>query len=226
MNDGRKLCRLLQLASPMLPIGAYSYSQGLETAVEDGLVTDAQQAEAWIADMFRFSVARFELPLLARLFRDWPDQPDRLYEWNTLLLAGRDTAEARAETLQTGYSLARLLTQLETIIGPDAERLRTMKPVTLPLAYACAARSWGIGEREMLEAYGWSWAENQVAAAMKCVPIGQLAGQRILLAMGELIPALMPLVLNLDDDEICNFTLGLSIVSMRHETQYSRLFRS
>jgi urease accessory protein len=226
MADGRNLCRLLQLASPMLPIGAYSYSQGLETAIEDGIVIDAAGTEAWVADVFRMSLCRFDLPILARLHRDWAGRPDRVAAWNALLLAGRDTAEAQAETRQTGYSLARLLLQLEIVVGSDAGLLQAMAPASLPLAFALAARCWGIGVEETVMAYAWSWAENQGAVAMKCVPIGQVAGQRILMATAGLIDAAVPGVLALGDDDICNFAPGLSIVSARHETQYSRLFRS
>ncbi len=219
MTEARPLCRLLQLASPMLPIGAYGYSQGLETAIEDGIVADAAAASSWIEDVFDASLRRFDLPLLLRMHRDWPDAA----AWNALLLAGRDTAETRAETRQTGYSLAKLLVQLDEA---DDALLRPMAPVSLPLAFAAASRARGIGAADAIEAYAWSWAENQVAVAMKCVPIGQLAGQRILGAMAERIPAALPAVLALPDDGIRNFAPGLSIASCRHETQYSRLFRS
>ncbi len=222
----RNLCRLLQLASPMLPIGAYGYSQGFETAIEDGIVGDAATAETWIDDVFRFALATFDLPVLARMIRDGRDRPERLGAWNDLLLAGRDTAETRAETLQTGYSLARLLVQLDATLPPATAALLTTGPVSLPLAFAAAAVVWEIGTEEALEAYAWSWAENQVAVAMKCIPIGQVAGQRILMAMGERIPAALPGILALSDDDIATLAPGLAIASSRHETQYSRLFRS
>jgi urease accessory protein len=226
MADGRGLCRLLQLASPMLPIGAYGYSQGLETAIEDGIVVDAAGAEAWIADVFRFALCRFELPIMLRLHRDWSGRPDRVSSWNARLLAGRDTAETQAESLQTGYSLTRLLLQLGAVGESDAALLERIGPASLPLAFAIAARCWGIGEQDALSAYGWVWAENQVVVAMKCVPIGQVAGQRILTAVAAGIPEIVTSMADYPHEAISNFAPGLTLAGCRHEIQYSRLFRS
>jgi urease accessory protein len=199
--------RLLQLASPALPVGAYSYSQGLEAAIEAGIVTDATSAERWIGDVLEFSVARMEAPVLRRQMAG-PSQ-----RVNDLFIATRETAELRAETLQMGHSLAKLLADL----GVDVP----IENAALPSAFACAARAWGIPPRDAVVAYLWGWLENQVMAAIKAVPLGQTAGQKILLALGE----------RLDVDELgeaqwTNFAPGLAILSCRHETQYSRLFRS
>ncbi|MFZ1909108.1 MAG: urease accessory UreF family protein, partial [Burkholderiales bacterium] len=165
------LSRLLQLASPALPVGAYSYSGGLEAAIDAGLVRDAASAERWIGDVLEHSLARMEAPLMLRMI----ERPDRA--WNELLLASRETAELRAETLQMGYSLAKLLEDLglESIEDED---------ITFPLAYAHAVRCWGLDAREALLAYLWAWLENQVMAALKAVPLGQTDGQKMLLALG------------------------------------------
>src|SRR6267142_37289 len=103
MTTSTSLIRLLQLASPTLPVGAYSYSQGLEAAIEAGIVTDAQSAERWIGDVLEFSVARMEGPMLLRFMEE-----KDLEELNAVFLASRETAELRAETAQMGYSLNRL----------------------------------------------------------------------------------------------------------------------
>ena len=147
------LARLLQLASPTLPVGAYSYSQGLEAAVEAGIVTDAASAERWIADVLELSVARMELAVL----RSQLEEPGQAL--NDFFLASRETAELRAETLQMGYSLAKLLAEL----GVDVP----IEQPALPTAFACAARAWGISSHEAAVAYLWSWLENQVMAALK-----------------------------------------------------------
>jgi urease accessory protein len=198
------LARLLQLASPTLPVGAYSYSQGLEAAVEAGIVSDAASAERWIADVLEFSVARSDAPLLWQMLHG----EDR----NELFAASRETAELRAETLQMGHSLARLLEDL----GFGEMR----KDLTFPAAFAIAARRWEIEPRAALVAYLWSWLENQVMAAVKAVPLGQTAGQKILLSLGARLENVSC------EAEFSNFAPGLSILSSRHETQYSRLFRS
>jgi urease accessory protein len=202
------LARLLQLASPTLPVGAYSYSQGLEAAVEAGVVHDAPSAEAWIADALEFSLGRFEAPILWRMM-----QGEAL---NEVFLAGRETAELRAETLQMGHSLAKLVSELGLGSVP-------LEEPAYPAAYAFAVQRLQLDPREALVAYLWSWLENQVMAAVKVVPLGQTAGQKILLSLGgklETIADAAPSVVP------SNFVPGLAMLSALHETQYSRLFRS
>jgi urease accessory protein len=215
--------RLLQLASPSLPVGAYSYSQGLEAACEAGIVRDEATARAWIGDVFELTVARLEAPVLLRLIEAWrEDDAAAAARWNDEFVASRESAELRAETLQMGYSMRRLLVDL----GLPDERLDHVEPLSYPAAYAFAAAAWALEPREALDAYLFAWLENQVLAAVKCVPLGQAAGQRILLALSGRIPAIGASAAALHDDELGNFAPGLAILSSRHETQYSRLFRS
>lgn len=226
-GDAFALSRLLQLASPLLPVGAYSYSQGLEWAIDSGTVHDGASAQRWIGDALTFYLCRFELPLLARLRRCW-DADDRagLARWNDFFCAGRENAEGRAETLQMGYSLVRLLKDLGTVDAEFVAVLATFAPASFPLAYAGAASLWRIPLAASLQAYAWSWAENQASAAMKTIPLGQVAGQRILLALGAQLPDAVAAALVLPDAELSNFAPGLTLAGCRHETQYSRLFRS
>jgi len=221
------LPRLLQLSSPMLPVGAYSYSQGLEYAIEAGIVHDANTASAWIADVLSVSVSRFEAPLMARMHAAWQQQNTGLaLEWNAFFIVSRETAELRAETLQMGYSLLRLLEQLDDVPAVQLAALGEQEEVAFPCAYALAAAAWNIPVTAAVYAYMWGWLENQVSAAMKTVPLGQVAGQRIVASLGKQLPALAEKSLQLEDDELSNFSPMLAIVSSRHETQYSRLFRS
>lgn len=203
-----KLARLLQLASPTLPVGAYSYSQGLESAIEAGIVFDSSSAKTWIGDVLELSMARMEAQVLRAQIAD-PTQ-----ERNDFFVATRETAELRAETLQMGQALSRLLGEL----GMEVR----IKDPAYPTAYAVAVRHWQIEPRDALVAYLWSWLENQVMAAVKAVPLGQTAGQRILLALG----ARLGEVAELEEPSWSNFAPGLAWLSARHETQYSRLFRS
>jgi urease accessory protein len=202
------LVRVLQLASPMLPVGAYSYSQGLEAAAEAGIVRDAASAEAWIADALEYSMGRFEAPLLWRMM-----QGEAL---NDLFLAGRETAELRAETVQMGHSLAKLVSELGLGSVPLDEP-------AYPAAYAFAVQRLELDPRDALVAYLWSWLENQVMAAVKAVPLGQTAAQKILLSLGERLEAIADAVPSALSS---NFVPGLAMLSASHETQYSRLFRS
>jgi urease accessory protein len=204
------LVRLLQLASPTLPVGAYSYSQGLEAAIEAGYVKDAATAQEWIGDVLELSVARME----AQVLRAQIAAPTQ--ERNDFFVATRETAELRAETLQMGQALSRLLAELGIPVPIDEP--------AYPSAYAVAVRHWKIEHGEALVAYLWSWLENQVMAAVKAVPLGQTAGQRILLHLGARLEGLANL--QLEEPSWSNFTPGLAFLSARHETQYSRLFRS
>ncbi|MDX1374281.1 MAG: urease accessory UreF family protein [Burkholderiales bacterium] len=217
-----ELARLLQLASPTLPVGAFSYSQGLEAAVEAGLVHDRASAERWIGDVLALSLARMEAPILARLIAAWrAGDAAAAARWNEVFLASRETQELRAETAQMGYSLRGLLAQLE-----DATPLEALEEASFPAAFAWAAARWGIDAHDALVAYLWAWLENQVMAALKAVPLGQTDGQRILRALGARLETLAREAAVLDDDGLGGWAPGLAMLSSRHETQYSRLFRS
>lgn len=227
MSNSAQLARLLQLASPALPVGAYSYSQGLEAAVEAGVVDDANSAGGWISDVLTLSMAQMEGPVLLRLHDAWhADDFTAVAHWNDWFLAGRETAELRAETLQMGYSLTRLLGDL---IDKNTFKIKCLCDITevaFPAAYSAATAHWQIDREDALVAYLWSWLENQVMAAVKAVPLGQTDGQKILLRLGGQLPATATRIAALSDEAMGNFTPGLALLSSRHETQYSRLFRS
>ena len=204
------LARLLQLASPTLPVGAYSYSQGLEAAIEAKVVFDAVSAEAWIADVLELSMARMEAQVLKAQIAE-PSQA-----LNDFFVASRETAELRAETLQMGQALARLLPELRIKLE--------IKDPAFPTAFALAVRNWDIDPKEAVIAYVWSWLENQVMAAVKAVPLGQTAGQKILLELGGRLEELARM--EIPPQSWSNLAPGLAHLSCQHETQYSRLFRS
>lgn len=221
------LPRLLQLSSPMLPVGAFSYSQGLEFAIETGLVHDADTAMEWIGDVLLASMAGFEAPLMARMQQAWERQDvDQALYWNDFFITSRETSELRAETLQMGFSLVRLLEKMDDLPQEHVEILRQKSDVSFPCAFSLAAAAWGIPAVASVNAYLWSWLENQVSAALKTVPLGQVAGQRILANLGKQLPELAESAMQLEDIELSNFSPMLAIVSSQHETQYSRLFRS
>ena len=221
------LSRLLQLASPMLPVGAYSYSQGLEWAIEFGDVHHQASAKSWITDVLDIYQRRYELPILFRMYQAWEaDDMGGISDWDVRFQAGRDTAEGLAESRQMGYSLRRLLNDVGSLPEDFMIKMNALETPAFPTVYAGIAHQWEIPAHDMLHAYAWSWVENQVSAAMKAVPLGQVAGQKILLEIGECLPDYVSQAMRLDDVEISNFTPGLSVAGCRHETQYSRLFRS
>lgn len=220
--NAASLLHLLQFASPALPIGGYSSSQGLESALEEGLVRDTAGARDWIARCLDEVVARWDAPLLWRLMRAFAARDTAaIAAWGECFLASRDSAEQRAETVQMGYSLARLVAELgvadSAVLGAEA---------TLPLAYACAVDGLGIPHEEALLAMIFGWVENQVLVCVKSVPLGQVAGQRLLLSLRPDIERAARLARALPDDGLSNWTPGLSMLSMRHEVQHGRLYRS
>lgn len=216
------LLHLLQFASPALPIGGYSYSQGLESALEEGLVSDAASAHTWIVRCLDEVVARWEAPLLWRLMGAFAARDvAAVLELAERFLASRDTAELRAETVQMGYSLARLLAELGA-----GNTSALQGEVTLPLAYACAVDGLDIPHEEALLASIFAWVENQVLVCVKSVPLGQVAGQRLLLALRPDIERAARIARELPDEALSNWAPGLSVLSMRHEVLHGRLYRS
>ncbi len=214
-----ELTALLHLASPALPIGAFSYSQGLEAAIEAQLITDADGARNWIASGLTNVLARGELPFLAHQIERWRSH-------DIAALDERESAELRRETEQMGWSLRQLCASLE---WGDAERrasLASMTPIAQPTAFAFAAFAHDAATDAALAAYAFSWVENQAAAALKAVPLGQLAGQRIIVALRDLIDEAVSHALATPPEHINTFAPQLGILSARHESQYSRLFRS
>ncbi len=227
MANQLALSRLLQLTSPMLPVGAYSYSQGLEWAIECGDVKDLEGAKTWIGDVLHAYQANFELPVLHRLYQAWQaSDMAAVQEWDAYYQAGRDTAEALAETKQMGYSLVRLLNDLKELPEDFLANICSLHEPAFPTIYAAIAHYWQISVSDTLHGYAWGWLENQASASMKTVPLGQVAGQKILLALGQTLPNIVVHAIALQDEEISNFNPLLSIAGCLHETQYSRLFRS
>jgi len=227
MSTDLALARLLQLASPALPVGAYSYSQGLEAAVEAGIVRDTGSARTWIGDVLAYAVARLEAPVWWRLHAAWSTNDlAQVSHWNDIFRSTRESAELRAETLQMGYSLQRLLLEIDGFDARSLAQLRGFTDITFPAAFAFAVVNWEIPARSALIAYLWAWLENQVMAALKSVPLGQTDGQRLLLSLAALLPGIADAACALGDEDLCNYAPGFAIMCSQHETQYSRLFRS
>lgn len=216
--------RLRQLTSATLPVGAFAYSQGLEMAVELGWVGDLPQAAAWMGGQLQHSLSRVEVPLLARLMAAFAadDQATALH-WSGLLLAMRDTAELRAQERALAGAWAVLLADLDVAGAQDWADLPQRTALAL---FALAAARFGIAPHTAARACLWAWLETQVSAAVRAVPLGHTAAQRLLYDLARDIPAVVAQGLALDDADIGAAAPALAIASCRHETQYSRLFRS
>ncbi|MEX0386888.1 urease accessory protein UreF [Spiribacter onubensis] len=216
--------RLWQLISPALPVGAYAYSAGLETAIESGWVNDADSLQHWVAGQLEAGLAGLDLPILRRLHRAWArDDHGAVAIWTARLLASRESAELRSEDVHIGRALARLLDSLGVEAAAVLDRGNA---VSLATAFALAAHAWDIPVDAACRGYAWAWCENQVAAAVKLIPLGQSDGQWALANISEAIPAAVNAAAALPDEEIGATTPGLAMASSWHETQYTRLFRS
>ncbi|MBC7727182.1 MAG: urease accessory protein UreF [Microbacteriaceae bacterium] len=222
--------QLLQLASPALPVGGFSYSEGLEAAVESGQVTNEAQASAWLLDQLPLAFGRADLPACAAAMQAWRDgDTARIQALNVWVLTTRETREFRLQTEQMGRSLLAWLNNKQATATSPAElaTLAALKPApSWPIAFALAAVQTGAPPREALLAHAFGWAENMVGAAIKSTPLGQSAGQRMLAALSAAIPAVVDAALLMDDEQRQAFTPMLAILSAQHEAQYSRLFRS
>lgn len=221
------LLQLLWLASPALPVGGFSYSEGLEAAVEAGLVRDETSAAGWLADQLHLTLARSDLPLLAQaLHAARAGDVPRLRALDAWVRATRETSELRLQTEQMGRSLAEWRKSLERSPAAPSSGPAAVAPATWPVAFAQAAAAIPADARQVLLAFAFGWAENMMQAAIKSVPLGQAAGQRILQRLAGEIPAAVDHALALGDADRQAFTPMLAILSAQHESQYSRLFRS
>ncbi|HAJ14420.1 MAG TPA: urease accessory protein UreF [Comamonadaceae bacterium] len=229
MSTTDSLLRTLWLASPALPVGGFSYSEGLEAAVDAGIVHDEGSAATWLSDQLHLGLAHSDLAVIAQAIPAWQaDDLTRIRALNAWVLTTRETQELRQQAEQMGRSLLDWARSLGDLGEGVATHLQSaaLSPPSYPVAMACAAAASGASLHDSLAGFAFGWAENMVQAAIKSVPLGQSAGQRILARLVREIPKAITLARSLDDDTRQAFAPGLAILSARHETQYSRLFRS
>jgi urease accessory protein len=221
-TDGA-LLRLMWLASPALPVGGFSYSEGLEAAVESGLVRDETSAGDWLVDQLHLALARSDLAVVAAVALE----PARANELDTWVRTTRESGEFRLQTEQMGKSLKDWQKSVGWGGTPAGQPEAGVAPQpTFPVAFALAAQDSGASPRDIALAYAFGWSENMMQAAIKSVPLGQGAGQRILSRLADAIPAAVDHALALGDGDRQAFAPMLAILSAQHEIQYSRLFRS
>ena len=220
------LLQLIWLASPALPVGGFSYSEGLEAAVDRAGVATESGASDWLVDQLHVSLARGDLAAIAKAIPAWRRGTVKdVAELNAWVLQTRESSEFRAQAEQMGRSLLDWLRNHNTASPEQIAACAQMQP-TYPIAYALAASATQAPLRDCLLAYAFGWAENMTQSAIKSVPLGQSAGQRILARLAADIPYAVDQAIQLPDSQRQAFSPMLAILSSQHEVQYSRLFRS
>jgi urease accessory protein len=220
------LLQLIWLASPALPVGGFSYSEGLETAVDRAGVATESIAADWLSDQLHLSLARGDLGVIAQAIPAWrAGNLKAVQALNNWVMQTRETSELRAQAEQMGRSLLEWLRNHHSVSAAQIDACAQLPP-TYPVTFALAASPLEAGVSDCLTAYAFGWAENMMQAALKSVPLGQSAGQRILARLAAEIPTAIARAISLDDAERQAFSPMLAILSSQHETQYSRLFRS
>ncbi|MEH1932794.1 MAG: urease accessory protein UreF [Nostoc sp.] len=219
------LLSILQLASPALPVGAYSYSEGLEMLVENATIANQIHLKHWLKAELLYGAIRLEAAVMVRSEQAAKiGDVESLCRWNLWLSAARETEELRASSWQMGRSLIQLLGKLEPQIVPIVNAVGN--PCNYAIAFGIAVAHWQISIKAALLGYLHSWASNLITAGVKLIPLGQTAGQQLLLDLQPLFSAAALEILALEDDQLACCSWGLSLASMQHETQYTRLFRS
>jgi urease accessory protein len=218
---------LLIWLSPAFPVGAFAYSHGLEWAVEAGDVVDARSLEAWLVDLLEFGAPRSDAILFSAAFgaaaaADWP----ALMETNVLAVALTASAERRLETTAQGAAFV-----AAARAAWDCEPLRQLEsapdgPIAYPVAVAAAASGHDLPLDISLEAFVLAQAANLVSAGLRLGPIGQTDGQKILASLLPRIQDLAHEAGRATLSDLGGAAFRSDIAAMRHETQYSRLFRS
>ncbi len=220
------LLQLIWLASPALPIGGFSYSEGLEAAIDHGLVHDEHSAADWLVDQLHLTQSRGDMSVLGEMITAWQAlDHDRLEALSQWVHATRESAELRLQSEQMGRSMLEWLRNQNAIDDSTIALCNRWVP-TYPLMFALALSRTGAPAEQCLQAYAFGWAENMVQAAIKSVPLGQNSGQRMLTKLAQHIAPAVKYALQMTDDTRQAFSPMLAILSAQHETQYSRLFRS
>lgn len=215
--------RLFQLISPSLPIGSFTYSQGLEWAYEAGWLADEHALEKWLLDLMQTAIIHLELPVLIQLHQAWQQSDEQQIEyWNQYLLAARETKELKQEEINRGRAMAEIVSALMPMTEQDKNLIKSNQSC----GFAYAINTWKIDLETACTGFVWSWLENLVLAAVKIIPLGQTQGQQVLSRLAVHIPELYQQAMNIDIDTIGSSSMAMAIASSQHETQYTRLYRS
>lgn len=226
-TDPLKLNRLLQLCSANLPVGGFSFSQGLEYAVEKDWINNAQTAESWIELNLSVAIAQTDLAIINRLYAALIENDHQAFKhWNEYILASRESFELHMADVAMGKALVRLLKLLDNLELGESSALLEIKELSFVSVFAIAAFGFELDLISAQSGYCWTYIDNQVAAATKLVPLGQTQAQNLLFGLSEKVDTVVSKANQVSDDEIGASLPHLAMASAWHENQYTRLFRS
>ena len=226
-QSAASLLHLMWLASPALPVGGFSYSEGLEASIDRSLVATESGASQWLSDQLHLALVRSDLAVVAQAVSAWRSEDmQRIHTLNDWVLHTRETSELRLQSEQMGRSFIEWLRSVQPERIAALGNAQPPSTWTYPVAFALAASHIDASVRDCCLSYAFGWAENMAQAAVRAVPLGQSAGQRIVQRLAAEIPQAVDQAIALADDERQAFSPMLAILSAQHETQYSRLFRS
>ena len=219
---------LLQLVSPALPVGAFSYSEGLEVLIQNRTIVDEAALLSWLQTELQHGSLRVEaaaLRPLSALLCAWATASDdsareRLIDLDGWLHASREAAEMRAQQRQMGVSLLQLLSDL-------GYPLPYQLSLSWPTAWAWACHALRVDDRAMVEGYLYSWIANQLSAAVRLLPLGPSRAQALQHKLLPLIEMQSDVLLRVvDPRELWSSGVGVGLAQLAHAELYSRLFRS
>ncbi|WP_041739087.1 urease accessory protein UreF [Calothrix sp. PCC 6303] len=229
MHTDSQLLFLLQLCSSSLPVGAYSYSEGLETLVDYGKIRCSSSLQQWLESELRYGAIGMEAAVMVRVYKAAETNDlETLKYWNQWLSAARETEELRNSSQQMGRALVRLLIELEPKMKEIFEQIgdNCNCGINYAIAFTVAATFFGINLQATLLGYLHSWLVNLVTAGIKLIPLGQTTGQILLKDLQGLLIKTVEQAMAVSDDDLGCCSWGLALASMQHETLYTRLFRS
>ncbi len=219
---------ILQLVSPALPVGAFSYSEGLEFTAQKNKVSTESEVFDWLEGELKRGQLRIEAASLSVVMDcldkwriDQTSQAEKkVYDWDAWLLASRDSLEVRSQQRQMGMSLFQLLADL------GFQLPNNQKNLSWPIAWSWAGLSWSLPKSQLVQGYLYSWVANQLSSVLRLLPFGPNKIQNIQFQLMPLISSQADVLVNQDPHQLWTGDIGSTMAQQSHKELYSRLFRS
>lgn len=230
MNE--TILALLQLTSPSLPLGAYSYSEGLESLITQGAISSAESLALWLKRELNYGAIRLEAAIMLRAYLSvTAGDVQTLDDWNSWSSAAKESSELRYQSWQMGTSLLRLLIDLQPQTDGHLPTIKQLAQIlgrqcNYSVAFGIGAAYWKLNSESALLGYLQSWTANLISVGVRLIPLGQTSGQQLLFQLNQDIIKAATIIISLSDNDLYSCSFGLGLASMTHQYQHVRLFRS